>query len=131
MEALLTEGGRFFLTQGVLGIIVLVLGIVVYLQWREIQALHQKRYEELERFIDARESVAKALNTNSLALEANNRSMDLRTRATEEMAKEVGELRRIIEKAILEGTFHDESIKKEFDTLLRRIDDYLRVRGAS
>jgi hypothetical protein len=131
MEALLTEGGRFFLTQGVLGIIVLVLGIVAYLQWREIQGLHQKRFEELERFIDARETVATAMNANSLALEANNRSMDLRTRATEEMAREVGELRRIIEKAILEGTFHDESIKKEFDTLLRRIDDYLRVRGAS
>ena len=131
MDVLLTESGRFFLTQGVLGIVVLVLGIVVVLQWREIQALHQKRFDELERIIDARESIAKALNTNSLALEANNRSMDLRTRATEEMAKEVGELRRIIEKAILEGTFNDENLKKEFDNLLRRIDDYLRARGAA
>jgi hypothetical protein len=131
MDTLLTDSGRFLLAQGLLGVLVLVLGVVVWLLYREIRSTNDKRFEELQRIIDARESVAKALNTNSLALEANNRSMDLRTRATEEMAREVGELRRVIEKAILEGTFHDESLKKEFDTLLRRIDDYLRARGAA
>ena len=57
--------------------------------------------------------------------------MDLRTRATEEMAKEVAELRRIIEQAMQRGDFNDERLRSKFDELLRRIEDYLRARGPS
>jgi hypothetical protein len=131
METLLTDSGRFLLTQGLLGVLVLVLTVVVYLQYRENRATDAKRFEELEKLIDARESVSKALNTNSLALEANNRSMDLRTRATEEMAKEVSELRRMIEQATQKGDFNDERLRAKFDDLLRRIEDYLRARAQS
>jgi biopolymer transport protein ExbB/TolQ len=131
METLLTDSGRYLITQGVLGVIVLVLGIVNWLQYRENRTTNEKRFEELQRIIDARETVAKAMNANSLALEANNRSMDLRTRATEEMANEIADLKRVVETAMQQGAFADERVKERFDELLRRIDDYLRARGAA
>jgi hypothetical protein len=128
MESLLTDSGRFLLGQGLLGALVLVLGIVVFLLYRELRQSDQKRFEELEKIIAAREMTAGALNTNSLALEANNRAIDLRTKATEEMAREVAELRRVIEAAIQQGSFNDERLREKFDGLLKRIEDYLLAR---
>ncbi len=128
MESLLTDSGRFLLGQGLLGALVLILGIVVSLLYRELRQSDQKRFEELEKIIAAREMTAGALNTNSLALEANNRAIDLRTKATEEMAREVAELRRVIEAAIQQGSFNDERLREKFDGLLKRIEDYLLAR---
>ncbi len=128
MESLLTDSGRFLLGQGLLGALVLVLGIVVFLLYRELRQSDQKRFEELEKIIAAREMTAGALNTNSLALEANNRAIDLRTKATEEMARGVAELRRVIEAAIQQGSFNDERLREKFDGLLKRIEDYLLAR---
>jgi replicative DNA helicase len=125
MEALATEAGKAFLTQGILGSLVLILlGAVVFL-YREGRGSDQKRFEELQKIIDAREQVAKALNMNSLALEANNRAMDARTRATEEMAKEIETLRREIENAERQGGFNDERVRGKLDEILKRLDAVL------
>jgi replicative DNA helicase len=125
MEALATEAGKAFLTQGILGSLVLILlGAVVFL-YREGRGSDQKRFEELQKIIDAREQVAKALNMNSLALEANNRAMDARTRATEEMAKEIETLRREIENAAKQGGFNDERVRGKLDEILKRLDAVL------
>ena len=126
MEALATEAGKAFLTQGILGSLVLILlGAVVFL-YRESRSTDQKRFEELQKIIDARESVAKALNTNSLALEANNRSMDLRTRATEEMAREVAELRQELLSAVKQGDLKEERVREKIDEILKKIENCLR-----
>jgi hypothetical protein len=130
MESLLVDSGKFLLGQGLLGALVLVLGIVVFLLYRELRQSDQKRFEELEKIIAAREMTAGALNTNSIALEANNKAMEARTRATEEMSREVSELRRALETATQQGSFNDQMLKTQIETLLRRIDDYLRARGA-
>jgi hypothetical protein len=125
MEALAAEAGKAFLTQGILGSLVLILlGAVVFL-YREGRGSDQKRFEELQKIIDAREQVAKALNMNSLALEANNRAMDARTRATEEMAKEIETLRREIENAERQGGFNDERVRGKLDEILKRLDAVL------
>ncbi len=131
MEALATEAGKAFLTQGILGSPELILlGAVVFL-YREGRGSDQKRFEELQKIIDARESIAKALNMNSLALEANNKAMEARTLATQEMAKEVANLRREIETAAQQGAFNDERVRGKLDEILRRLDACLQTRGVA
>jgi hypothetical protein len=46
------------------------------------------------------------------------------------MSREVSELRRALETATQQGSFNDQMLKTQIETLLRRIDDYLRARGA-
>ena len=90
MEGLATEAGKAFLTQGILGVARPdPPGCGGLPHTARARASDQKRFDELQKIIEARETVAKALGTNSLALEANNKAMEARTRATEEMAREV------------------------------------------
>lgn len=122
MEGLVTEGGRFLVTQGVLGILVLILGIAVYSLYKENLKLADRRFEELHKIIDARENLSKALNMNSVALEANNRAVEQRTRATEEIAREVADLRAEFRESVQKFTFETERAKERDAELLKRTD---------
>ena len=125
MEGLATEAGKAFLTQGILGALVLILlGAVVFL-YREGRASDQKRFDELQKIIEARETVAKALGMNSLALEANNKAMEARTRATEEMAREVAALRQEFVSAQQAEGFRDQSAQEKLAGILARLDSVL------
>lgn len=124
MEGLAAEAGKQFLTQGVLGTLCLILMAVIVFQYRERKACDAARLAELERFIEAREQIAKALAANTLALEANNKASEARTRATEEIANEVEDLRRemgtlrgVIERAILQSGFDVQTLTRLLNEL--------------
>lgn len=122
MESVVTESGKFLVTQGILGVVVLILGIAVYALYRENQKHADRRFEELHKIIDARENLSKALNMNSLALEANNRAVEQRTRATEEIAREVKDLRAEIQASVVKYNYESLSDREKMAEILRRTE---------
>ena len=105
MEGLATEAGKQFLTQGILGTLCIILfGTIVYL-YRDKKTCEAARLAELERMIEAREALAKALAANTLALEANNKASEARMQATEDIAREVADLKQTIHLAVQQNGF--------------------------
>ena len=94
---LATEAGRQLLTQGVLGIVCLIEGLVIYVVAKALQQSHHDRLADALKLSESREAMVAALNANNLALEASNRADQARTRAIEEMSRAINELKLISE----------------------------------
>lgn len=134
VDGLATEAGKQLLTQGVLGVLCLLLLAALVYVYREMRACDKARFSELERIIDARTGIEKALNANTLALEANNKASEARTRASEEIAREVAGLRQEVELAVQKGGFDASTITGKLDEMSRKIESLvhsLHSRGQS
>ncbi|HEV2557975.1 MAG TPA: hypothetical protein VGU45_05055 [Microvirga sp.] len=112
MEALALKESARLVEYGVVGLfLLLALAVVVFL-YRKLEASTTSRLTELQRVIETREDITKALAANTLALEANNRAMEARTRATEAVERAITELTRQSEN-------NDDRIREKLDEVVQ------------
>jgi ribosomal protein S20 len=117
VEALTTEASKVLLTQGILGLLVILFGGVIAYLYKHHNTCQAARFEEYKSLV---QTAVKAINdaadeTRALttAMEGNNRAMEARARATEEVANNVA---------------RQEHINKNLaDRLTDRVEEALRI----
>lgn len=109
IEKAVESGLPTFLTQGVLGVLCVILGGVIYLLWREnkntvkfkddeIKALNEKLVAITKEAIEGLSANSKSLSALTFATEANSRDADARFEAIKSMAGEIAPLSRSVDK---------------------------------
>jgi hypothetical protein len=93
MEAVAAEGARWFLTQGVLGVMALFLGIAVVLLYRDRRKVEDARLADAKEAVAALKDATAALAKLSEGVEGLHDAMEARTRAFDGMAGELRDLR--------------------------------------
>lgn len=122
MDGLLTEGSKLLFQQGLVGVLLVIAGIALWLLFRELKTVQEKRLEEAMKLADSREDMVRALSANTLALEANNKAIDARTRAMDELVRIVAELK-------LQTDNNDTRSHEKLNDLIRKLEDCVRASG--
>lgn len=115
MEELASESLRQIATQGILGVLLVVAGVIIYFLYREVKACQDARLIDTRALIKAVEDSSKAIHAITLSLEGNNRTMEARTRATEAVAEELRGFR-------AQAASDAERAKERFEVLVRSIE---------
>jgi biopolymer transport protein ExbB/TolQ len=93
MEEIATEGARWFLTQGVLGALVLLLLAAVAVLYRARDRAQEARLADAKEAVAALKDATAALGKLSEGVEKLHDAMEARTRAFDAMAGELRDLR--------------------------------------
>jgi biopolymer transport protein ExbB/TolQ len=125
MEAIATEGARHIFSQaGVIGVLLILSLVANAFFYKEILKCAHARIEDTRALLKALEDTAKVITASTLALEGNNRAMELRAAATNAVAAEVKELRVAI-------AFNEERTKALIEAATRDVvNDLEAMKGA-
>lgn len=92
MEGIITESAKQLVTQGILGLMVVVEAIIIVVLYKENRQCSRERIEEARVLTKTIEDSSRVIGTMTLALESSNRTQEARTRATEDIAERVERL---------------------------------------